>query len=575
LGRSLPTPDTKLTPDVAREVCQRSGSKAYIAGAIATLGSEYVLGLKAVNCESGDTLAQEQVTAIAKEKVLDALGGAATKLRGELGESLATVHKLDVPLSQATTSSLEALKAYSIGQKAFGERGPAAALPYHQRAIQLDPNFAMAYLAVGGDYFSLSETGRAGDYLSKAFQLRDHASELEKLKIVGHYYLDVTGELDKAAQTYQELTETYPRDRLGYQNLSVVYAEQGLYEKATEMATQALRLAPDNVASYENLGNFLLGSQRFEDAGQNIQQAQGRKLDDYVLHLHLYALAFFAGNSRDLVDQIAWFEGKPGFEDMGLALGSDTEAYAGHLRKARDLTQRAIDFALRADSKENAAIWQGNAALREAAFGNPTEARQAADKSLKLAAASQGAQTEAALALAMAGDTTRGESLTQNLAKRFPLHTQVQSIWLPAIQAQLAQARENPAAAITRLNRLQISAPVELGQIQFNLNISCLYSVYVHGKTYLAAGQGKEAAAEFQKILDHNGIVWNCWTGALAHLGVARADALLAKTSQGDDADAARVRALAAYKDFLTLWKDADADIPILKQAKAEYAKLQ
>jgi hypothetical protein len=269
---------------------------------------------------------------------------------------------------------------------------------------------------------------------------------------------------------------------------------------------------------------------------------------------------------------MAWFEGKPAFEDMGPALESDTEAYAGHLRRARVLTQRAVDFAVRADNKENAAIWQGNAALREAAFGNLTEARRAANESLKLAPASQGVQAEAALALAMAGDTTRGESLAQDLAKRFPLHAQIQSVWLPAIQAQLVQARKNPAAAI---NRLQVTAPVELGQIQFNLNLSCLYSLYVRGEAYQPTGDGGDAVAEFQKILDHSGIVWNCWTGALAHLGVARANVLEARNSQGADADAARVRALAAYKDFLTLWKDADPDIPILKEAKAEYAKLQ
>ena len=259
-------------------------------------------------------------------------------------------------------------------------------------------------------------------------------------------------------------------------------------------------------------------------------------------------------------------------ENFGLALASDTEAYAGHLGKARELTKRAVDSAIRADSKENGAIWQANAALREAAYGNPAEARQSAAEALKLAPASQGVEVEAALAFAMAGDTARAESLAQDLGKRFPLDTQMQSLWLPAIQAQLALDKKNPAAA---LNALQAASPIELGQIAFVANISCLYPTYVRGEAYLAAGQGSAAAAEFQKILDHSGIVWNCWTGALAHLGVARANALQARTSQGADADAARVRALAAYKDFLTLWKDADPDIPILKEAKAEYAKLQ
>jgi tetratricopeptide (TPR) repeat protein len=273
-----------------------------------------------------------------------------------------------------------------------------------------------------------------------------------------------------------------------------------------------------------------------------------------------------------MAEQQQWYAGKPDYENEGLALASDTEAYGGHLGKARELTKRAVDSAIRADNKEAGAIWQENAALEQAAFGNPAEARQSAAEALKLAPTSQGVEVEAALAFAMAGDTARAESMAQDLGKRFPLDTQMQSLWLPAIQAQLALGRKNPAAALTAL---QAASTIELGSISFLNNVSCLYPTYVRGEAYLAAGQGKEAAAEFQKIIDHSGIVWNCWTGALAHLGVARAKALQARTSQGADADAARVRALAAYKDFLTLWKDADPDIPILKEAKAEYAKLQ
>ena len=563
--------DTKLTPEVARELCQRADSKAYLAGSIASLGSQYVLGLKAVNCQSGDPLAEQQVTATSKEKVLDALGEAASKLRTELGESLATVQKLDVPLSEATTSSLEALKAYSLGRKAANEKGPAAALPYDQRAIELDSNFAMGYLAVGNDYISLGELGRASDYYTKAFQLREHASEREKLHIAADYYLNVTGELGKAAQTYQEEIESYPRDYRAHSNLGTVYAAQGQYEKATESFRQCFRLAPDRVDPYLDLGNSLISLQRFDETRQIIHEAQARKLDDFALHNALYALAFLGSDSAAMAEQQQWFAGKPE-ENFGLALASDTEAYGGHLGKARELTKRAVDSAIRADSKENGAIWQENAAIAQAAYGNPAEARQSAAEALKLVPASQGVEVEAALAFAMAGDTARAESMAQDLGKRFPLDTQMQSLWLPAIQAQLALDKKNPAAALTAL---QAASPIELGQIGFVANISCLYHVYVRGEAYLAAGQGKEAAAEFQKIIDHSGIVWNCWTGALAHLGVARANALQARTSEGADRDAARVRALAAYKDFLTLWKDADSDIPILKEAKAEYAKLQ
>jgi tetratricopeptide (TPR) repeat protein len=279
-----------------------------------------------------------------------------------------------------------------------------------------------------------------------------------------------------------------------------------------------------------------------------------------------------------MVEQQQWLSDKPAYETFGLALASDTEGYGGHLSRARELTKRAVDSAVRADNKEGGAIWRTIAAQREAAYGNPLEARQSAEEALKLAPTSPGAESEAALAFAMAGDSAKAESLAQDLGKRYPLDTQMQSLWLPAIQAQVALngARKNPASALTSL---QAASPVEFGEFAFVVNISCLYPTYVRGEAYLAAGQGSAAAAEFQKILDHNGIVWNCWTGALAHLGVARANALQSRTFQGQgqgaDADAARTRALAAYKDFLDLWKDADPDIPILKEAKAEYAKLK
>ena len=568
-------PSTKLTPEVTRELCQRAGSKAYIAGSIGSLGSEYVLGLKVINCESGDTLAEEQVTAASKEKVLDALGEAASKLRGELGESLATVQKFDVPLADATTSSLEALKAYGLGWKTRNEKGEAAALPYDQRAIELDPNFAMAYIAVGNIYDSLGEVERASQYYTKAFQLREHASEREKLMIIADYYYDVTGELDKAAQIYQEEIEIYPRESVAYLHLSALFAAEGQYERATEImrqGMQGLRIAPDAVSEYALLPELALAQQRFEEAREVIHETQARKLDNYQFHTALYGLAFLGVDSAAMAEQQQWFAGNPDYENQGLALASDTEAYGGHVAKARELTKRAVDSAVRADSKENGAIWQANAALQEAAYGNPREARLAAAEALKLASTSQGAEVEAALASAMASDMAQAESLAHDLGKRFPLDNQMQSLWLPAIQAQLALDRKNPMLA---LSNSQARSTIEFGLIQFNNNLSCLYPTYVRGEAYLAAGQGSAAASEFQKILDHNGIVWNCWTGALAHLGVARANALQARTSQGADADAARVRALAAYKDFLTLWKDADPDIPILKKAKAEYAKLQ
>jgi tetratricopeptide (TPR) repeat protein len=500
------------------------------------------------------------------------VGQAAAKLRGELGESLASVQKFDVPLESATTSSLEALKSLSLGQKAQREKGSAAALPYLQRAIQLDPEFARGYRAVGNAYGGMGELERASEYFTKAFELREHASEREKMDIAGTYYANVTGEQEKAVKVSQEQIENYPRDSRPYNQLGTVYASLGQCEKAMDAFRQSIRLDADNSVPYGNLANSLLATQQFEEARQAIQQAQARKYDNLVLRDALYGLAFLKADSSAMADQEKWFASQPDYENFGLSLASDTEAYAGRLLKARELTKRSVDSAIHADSKETGAIWYENAALREAAFSNVTEAKQAAADGLKLSPTSQGVGVEAALAFAMAGDTARAESMAQDLNKRFPLDTQAQALWLPAIRGQVALDRKNPAAAI---ESLQAAIPIELGQISFVANLSCLYPTYIRGEAYLAAGQGKSAAAEFQKILDHSGIVWNCWTGSLAHLGLARAYALNAKTLKGADADMARTRALAAYKDFLALWKDAVPGIPILKDAEAEYAKLQ
>ncbi|HXW92950.1 MAG TPA: serine/threonine-protein kinase [Terriglobales bacterium] len=563
-------PDTKLTPDVARELCQRAGSKAYIAGSIASLGSEYVLGLKAVSCQNGDPLAQEQVTATSKEKVLDALGGAASNLRGELGESLVSLQKFDVPLRDATTSSFEALKAFSMGREIFNVKGPAAALQYYLRAIELDPDFAAAYGSAGADYTDLGESERGAEYYTRAFQLREHASEWEKLYIAGFYYWSVTGELEKATRTYEQLIANYPRNADARINLGNVYSQMGQYENAVNVTREAIKIQQGTGAYYSHLATLLVEMQRFDEARQALQQEQARKLDDsdMLFHFDLYVLAFLGGDTAGMSEQGHWFTGKPE-ENVGLAVASDTEAYAGHLSKARELTKRSVDSAIHADSKETGALSLESAALREAAFGNMPEAKQTAAEGLRLGSGSQAVELIAALALAFAGDAAKAELLARDTNKRRPLDTQVQYLWLPAIQAKLALNRRDATSAINHLE--STLPPIEYGAT----SPSCLFPTYVRGEAYLAAGQGKEAAAEFQKILDHSGIVLNCWAGALAHLGVARANASQSKTSQGADADAARVRALAAYKDFLTLWKDADPDIPTLKQAKAEYARLQ
>jgi tetratricopeptide (TPR) repeat protein len=558
--------DTRLTPDVAREICQRTLSKAYIAGAIGALGSQYVLGLKAVNCQNEKVLAQQQATVDGKEKVLDALGEAAAKLRAELGESLASVRAFDVPLRQATTSSLEALREYSIGLKIGAEKGPAGAMPHYLRAIQLDPNFAVAYLAAGVDHYNMDQPAKGAEYVTRAFQLREHASEPEGLAIASEYY-DDTGELDKAAQSYEKAIESYPKMESAYGNLSRIYSIEGQYEKGTELLRQMMRLNPDRGVAYQNLLMDLRSLQRFDEGHQTVQAALARKLDTDGIHREIYRLAFLEGNSGIMAEQLAWFESKPDYTYLGFYLQSDSEAYAGHQRKARELARRGVESALRGDRKETAAAVLHNAALRELVFENPVQARQAAAQATKLAPTSQNGEIVAALTSAMVGDPASAESLMRDLDKRFPVDTLMQSIWLPTIGAQVALARKQPAAAIARL---PAATPIEYGWDTW-----CLYPTYVRGQVYLAAGQDNAAATEFQKILDHRGIVVNCPTGALARLGLARANALEARTDQGVAADAARTRALAAYRDFFTLWKDADSDIPILVQAKAEYQKLR
>ena len=553
--------NTPLTPDVARELCQRADSKSYIAGSIASLGNEYVVGLKAVNCLNGDTLAQEQATAPSKEKVLDVLGEAAGKLRAQLGESLASVQRFDAPLAQETTPSLEALKAASIARKVSQEKGSAAALPFFLHAIELDPNFATALEGVGIMYGNVGQPTRGNEYLSKAFALRDRASEREKLHITSMYYMSDTGELDKAVETFREWEENYPRDDVAFNNLGTVYAGEGKLEQGTEQTRVGMRLNPDNVIAAENVVAFLVALNRFDEARQVYQQTMARKLDDDTLHNVLYGVEFIAKNPKGMAEQVAWFEGRPELQHEILALEADTEAYAGHVIKSREVTHRTVEAALRADNKESAGIWELYGAWREATFGNFEEAKREADAGLALAPESRDVQQLAALVLARAGNTAKARALAEELAKKYPLHSMVQAYWLPTIQAQLALNAKDAAGAITQLRS---AAGLEYGLTVSNTNNSCLYPTYLRGEAYLAARQ-EGAVAEFQKIIDHSGLVSNCVTGALAHLQLGRAYALA-----GD-----KTKARAAYQDFLTLWKDADSDIPVLKEAKAEFAKLQ
>jgi eukaryotic-like serine/threonine-protein kinase len=556
LQRMTRPTDTKLTPDVTREVCQRTGSKAYIAGSIASLGSQYVLGLKVVNCESGDVLAQEQATAARKEKVLDALGEAASKLRGELGESLATVQKLDVRLPESTTSSLEALKAYSMGNTTLLEKGMAPALPFYKRAIELDPSFPMAYAQLALTSGSLGQPSLELEYATKAYELRDRVSEREKLTI-SMVYFDATGEIEKEAQNLELWEANYPR-AAQYTNLALAYSYMGQWDKALAEAQKGVRQAP-TFLSYQGLGIIYLSMNRLEEAKSAFDEALAHKMDGGNLREGIYLLAFLQGDAAQMEQQVAWGAGKPGDEDPLLSMQSDTEAYYGRMSRARDFSRRAVDSAVRDDSKETAAFWQVNAAVREAELGNAALARQGVAAALALSPG-RDVKTAAALTLARIGDVQRAQALAEELEKSYPTNTMLRFYWLPTINAATEISRGNSSQAIVDL---EAAAPYELGEAGMSINY--LYPAYLRGQAYLLAGNGTAAATEFQKLLDHRGIVTNFVTGSLAHLQIGRAYAMAGDTA----------KAKAAYQDFFTLWKDADRDLPILKQAKAEYARLQ
>jgi eukaryotic-like serine/threonine-protein kinase len=548
--------DARLTRELAREVCQRAAGAATIEGSISSLGSQYVVGLKAVNCRSGDVLANEQATASNKEQVLKALGEAAAKVRVKLGESLASVQKYDAPAENVTTPSLEALQAYSLGFQAQSKSDNAAAIPLLQRAVSLDPNFAMAYARLATNYRDLGETARAAENTRKAYELRERVSELEKFYIVSHYEQFVTGNLEAARKAYELWAQTYPRDDVPPNNLAVIYQALGDHDKALAASQEALKLSPESGLHYSNLVGAYVTVNRLDEARATAQEAQAHNLDNPANHLQLYSIDFLQHDAAGMEREAAALMGKPGFEDLMLDAESDTAAYAGQFAKARELTRRASESAQRADEKETAAGYEAEAAWREALVGNTSLAKQQAQAALAL---STGRDVEAlsAIALGLAGDAAQSARLAADLAKRFPEDTIVQSNYLSTIRAVAALQAGSASKAIEALLPV---APYELGNVG-----QALYPVYLRGDAYVAARQGSAAVAEFQKILDHLGVVTNSPIGALAHLGLGRA-----YTLQGDGA-----KARAAYQDFLALWKDADPDLPILKEAKAEYAKLQ
>jgi serine/threonine protein kinase len=551
----------QLTQELAREVCQRTDSAATIEGSISSLGSEYVLGLRAVNCQSGDLLSEEQVTASGKEQVLNALGDAAAQLRGKLGESLASVQKYDALPENVTTPSLEALQAYALGMRTYDVANDyVAAIPLFQRAVTLDPNFAMAYLRLGESYGPLSEFDRSAENTRKAYELRERTSESEKLGISAFYELAVTGNLEAARSSYQLWAQTYPRDEDPQVFLWVVYACMGDYEKSNAAALQAEQINPVSGNNYVNLAYSYQWIDQLDQAKATVQESRAHNIDSPWLPLVLYNVDFLLHDNAGMDQQVADAAGKTGVEDQMFFLESETAAYKGEFAKSRELTRSASDSAQRIDEKEAAAEYQAHASIREALAGNMDFAKQEAQAALALAR-SREAESLSAVALGLTGDSAQAERLAADLGKRFPEDTIEQFNFLSMVRAAIALRSGDGERAIEALSP---ASPYELGETNASFTIA-LYPIYLRGEADLAAKQGTAAVTEFQKILDNAGVVGNEPIGALAHLGLGRAYAL-----SGDN-----TRARAAYQDFFALWQHADTDIPILKQARAEFAKLQ
>jgi eukaryotic-like serine/threonine-protein kinase len=546
-----------VTADVARELCLRTGNKGVISGSITRLGSQYVVTLDATACTNGDTLAKERAESPSKEGVLKALDSSAAALRARLGESLASVEKFDVPV-EATTPSLEALKAYSMGITAGRTKGDAEGVPFMKRAIELDPNFAMAYASLGIEYSNTGQFSLAADYARKAYNLRDRVSDRERYRISAFYFQFVTGEIDKAIEAYNLWGKSYPRDMVPHANVGSLYATLGQYDKAVAETEVAQRLEP-TITNYANLASLYISVNRLDDARRTLQEAQQNHFDGLFIRSDLYALGFLAGDAAEMERQVAWAAGRPGEEDQMLNSDADTQAYYGRMAKARDLARRAADSAERADAKETAAQWFAFQAVREVEVGNVSEARQSVARALALSTGRE-VKVLSALALARAGESSQSEAILEALKKSEGSNMFLKVYWFPVLEAATALAQHEPDRAVIAL---EPSLPYELGNPPPE-SIGTLHPAYLRGLAYLAQKNGAAAAAEFQKCLDHPGIVQNFLLGSLARLQLGRAYAI--------SGDAGKARA--AYQNFFTLWKDADPDVPILKQAKAEYGKL-
>jgi eukaryotic-like serine/threonine-protein kinase len=547
--------NARLDLDTAREICERTGSAAVLSGAISPLGSQYVLGLNAVNCQNGDALVREQVQASAKENVLAAMDDAARKLRVQLGESLSSIQKFDTPVEQATTSSFEALKAYSLAQQVHQHADPSQVIPLFQRAIEADPKFAMAYGALGAVDFDAGKADLGIQNIRKAYELRDRASERERFRISAYYFSFVTGDLEKMRENCEQWVLEYPRDWVARDFLGDVLMDIGRPEGALEQHEESVRLNPDSPIDLANLISNDLFLDRLDDADAALRDAEARNIDYQRFHMQLYHLAFLRGDVAGMQRQLAWAADKPEVQNDMLAHEAGTAAYSGHLRTARQLSDRVALLAERTGGKEDAAGYQAEAALREAMFGFFPEAARHADA----ASISQDWEVQGIVALvsALTGHANRAEAIVRTLNQRFPQDTLVQSVCLPTVRAQVALARHDSVKAIDDLTS---ATPYELGAMDY----LTLAAIYFRGDAYLTARRGQDAATEFQKILGRPGAAFDGPIGVLARVQIARAYSMAGDTA----------KARAAYQDFLTLWKDADPDIPVLKQAKTEYAQL-
>lgn len=560
-SESFPT-NAQITRDLTPKLCQSLGAKVFLTGSISKDGSDFLLKLNALECATSKEIASAKASADGKKEVIHELGTASRQLREELGEDPASIKRFDLPLERATSSSLEALKFFAEGRRLSREQGAMEATPAFRKAIELDPRFALAHSNLAVGYYNLNQNALAADSIRQAFEVADRQTVRDRLHITTLYYDLGTGDVQKAIRSYKEWAQLYPRDDIAKGNLASEYLLLGDYQQAAIFAQQALRLDPGSAAWYENLATAYMALLRLEDAHSILNQAFARKLDDAAMHADLYALAFLQGDSAAMQHELAWSAGKAGGEDALLALEADTEAYAGHLRKARDLSNRAVAAAQSAQLSEPAALWEGMAALREAVYGNVREARAGVDKMLEMAPNSRDVHTLACLVLARIGDQRRSKSMLEDLAAAHVSNTVVQSAWLPTIRAQSSLVNAKPNQALDLLEGVK---PYERGQLIGNLSYSCMVPIYLRGEAYLGTKQGARALAEFQKLIDSRGIVGNCWSGALAILGQARAQTL------SGTSNAARN----SYQRFFDLWKTADPDVPILKSARAEFAKLK